>query len=194
MTDTNSDCAQVLAATRRWLEQMVVGEGLCPFAGQPLRGGRVRMVCSAATDADDIYRDFLVELETFLSLDPAEDETGLFVLANGLGDFDDYLDMLGVIEAAIAQTGLAGTIQIASFHPDYRFEGTEPDDPTNYTNRAPWPVFHLIREAGLEKALASFPNPEAIPARNMARMREIGLAELHRRLAALQQNDKGESA
>lgn len=180
-----TDCDKALAATRRWLEQMVVGEGLCPFAAAPLRGGRVRMVCTEATDPDDIYGDFLTELETFLSLDPQQDETGLFVLSNGLVEFDDYLDMLAAIEAAIEQTGLAGIVQIASFHPHYRFEDTDEDDPANFTNRSPCPVFHLIREEGLAAALESFPDPEAIPERNIARMREIGLAELRRRLASL---------
>ena len=185
MNETRRDCDKALAATRRWLEDMVVGEGLCPFAAAPLKAGRVRMICSEATDPEDIYQDFLAELETFLSLDPQQDETGLFVLAHGLADFDDYLDMLAVIEQAIDEAGLAGTIQIASFHPDYVFEGCNADDPANYTNRSPYPIFHLIREAGLAAALESYPNPEAIPERNIARMRELGLAELHRRQAAL---------
>lgn len=189
MSKTPSDCEQALAATRRWLEDMVVGESLCPFAAAPLKAGRIRMVCTEATDPKAIYQDFLTELQAFLSLDPQRDETGLFVMSQGLAVFDEYLDMLAIIEQAIDEVRLGGIIQVASFHPDYVFEGCEEDDPANYTNRSPWPVFHLIREAGLAAALESYPKPEAIPERNMARMREIGLEELRRRFAALKQSE-----
>lgn len=180
-----TDCEQALNATREWIRQMVIGQGLCPFAGNPFTEGRVRMVCCNMTDADSIYRAFLAELECFLALDASVAETGLFVLSRGLADFDAYLDMLADLEDAMAELGLGGELQIASFHPDYLFDGCEDDDPANFTNRAPYPIFHLIREAGLEEALAKFPNPEGIPERNMARMRELGLEVLQARLAAL---------
>jgi len=183
----------VLERVHAWLDDMVIGLNLCPFAAGPVRAGKVRYTVCDATDAEGIYQAFLTELDTFLQLPADEAETALFILSRGLSDFEDYLDMLATLEDALAEAGLEGVIQLASFHPDYLFEGSDDDDPTNYTNRAPYPIFHLIREAGLEKALASYPNPEAIPERNMARMREIGLAELRRRLAALRQ-DEGEGA
>lgn len=180
-----SDCDKALAATRAWLTQMVIGEGLCPFAAAPFRDDRVRLVCTDATDADAIYRAFLAELDAFLVLDPQRDETSLLVLSAGLADFNDYLDMLEDLQAALEQLRLSGVVQLASFHPDYLFDGCDDDDPANYTNRSPWPIFHLIREDGLAAALESYPNPEAIPGRNMARMRDIGLDALRRRLVAL---------
>jgi hypothetical protein len=175
----------VVARVRDWLQGTVIGLNLCPFAAAPFRGGRVRYTVCEAVEPEAIYQAFLAELDAFLQLDPAEAETGLFILSRGLGDFGDYLDMLALLEEALAEAGLEGVIQLASFHPDYVFEGNEVDDPANFTNRSPYPIFHLIREQGLEQALAGYPEPEAIPARNIARMREIGLDELRRRLAAL---------
>lgn len=185
MTEPSNTCEQALAATRDWLQTQVIGEGLCPFAAAPFKDGRVRMVCSNATDPDTVYRDFLTELDTFLALDPQQHETSLFVLSAGLADFNDYLDMLEDLQAALDQLRLTGVVQLASFHPDYLFDGCDDDDPANYTNRAPWPLFHLIREDGLAAALESYPDPEAIPERNMARMRALGLAAVRARLAAL---------
>lgn len=173
---------EVIAATRRWLERMVIGLNLCPFASRPYEAGRVGFMVCDETDHEAIYRAFLTELDGFLQADPQQVETDLFILSKGLADFNDYLDMLALLEDALAEAGLEGTIQLASFHPDYLFEGVDDDDPANYSNRSPYPMFHLIREAGLEAALASYPNPERIPERNMARLRELGEAGIKARL------------
>lgn len=179
------EAEQTLAQVRQWLTDFVVGLQLCPFAAAPLHAGRVRYTVCAQTHARGIYRAFLEELDTFLHMSAEQAETSLFILSRGLVDFEDYLDMLATLEDAVVEAGLEGVVQIASFHPDYRFEGSDPDDPANFTNRSPYPIFHLIREAGLEEALAKFPDPESIPERNMARMRELGLETLQARLAAL---------
>jgi hypothetical protein len=175
----------VIERVRAWLEEMVIGLDLCPFAAAPVRGDRVRYTVCDATAPDEIFQAFLAELDAFLQLPASEAETGLFILSRGLTSFDDYLDMLALLEQALAEAGLEGIVQLASFHPDYVFAGSDPDDPANYSNRAPYPIFHLIREQELEKVLANYPDPEAIPARNIARLRELGLAELQRRLAVL---------
>lgn len=179
----------VIERVRAWLADFVVGLNLCPFAAAPLRAGRVRFTVCDRSDPHQIYRAFLEELDAFLALPAAQAETGLFILSRGLSDFDDYLDMLADLEDTLAEAGLEGVVQLASFHPDYVFEGSEPDDPANYTNRAPYPIFHLIREQELENALAGYPHPERIPQRNMARMRELGVEELRRRLATLRGED-----
>jgi hypothetical protein len=176
---------RVIEQVRAWLEELVIGLDLCPFAAAPVRGGRVRYTVCDASGADDIFQAFLAELDAFLQLPASEAETGLFILSRGLQSFDDYLDMLALLEQALADAGLEGIVQLASFHPDYVFAGSEADDPANYSNRAPYPIFHLIREQELEKVLANYPDPGAIPERNIARLRELGLAELQRRLAAL---------
>lgn len=167
--------AQAVALTRRWLERFVIGLGLCPFAATPYRLERI--IYSVCDDAalEDIYRSFLAALEALIMADPQEQETALLILTRGLPAFDDYLDGLAVLEQAVEDAGLDGVIQLASFHPDYRFEGVAPDDPANFTNRSPLPMFHLIREQGLAAALESYPDPELIPQRNVQRLRELGV-------------------
>lgn len=174
---------QVIEQTRHWLERVVIGLNLCPFAARPYAADRVRFTVCDETTQEAIYRAFLRELDAFMRFDPEQAETGLFILSRGLADFDDYLDMLALLEDVLTEAGLEGTIQLASFHPDYRFEGAPEDDPANYTNRSPYPMFHLIREAGLEAALTSYPNPEQIPERNIQHLRELGLEGIKALLA-----------
>ena len=177
---------QALAQTRCWVEKIVVELNLCPFAHAPMKGDRIRYVHCAEQDEEGIYRALLTEMEALLALDEAEVETSLLVVPAGLEDFQRYLDFFEAAENVIPEAGLEGILQLASFHPDYCFEGDAADDPANYTNRSPHPMFHLIREAPLARALETYPNPEAIPERNMALLRELGLEEMKRRLAACQ--------
>jgi uncharacterized protein len=174
----------VIQATRRWVERVVVGLNLCPFAAVPVRAGRLRYTLCEASHPDAIYLALLQEMETLISLSEAEAESGLLVTPRGLADFGDYLDLFQVAEAAMAQAGLEGILQLASFHPDYCFEGAERDDPANYTNRSPYPMFHLIREEPLARALERYPNPEGIPERNIALLRQLGLEAVREHLAA----------
>lgn len=171
---------KVIQRVQAWLQNLVIGLNLCPFAAAPLRAGRVRYTVCDATEPEIIYRSFLQELDAFLGLPATQAETGLFILSRGLGDFDDYLDMLADLEHTLAEAGLEGVVQLASFHPDYVFVGSDPDDPANYTNRSPYPIFHLIREQELERVLVNYPDPEAIPQRNIERLRAMGLAKLRR--------------
>lgn len=171
-----SDGADVaLAETRHWLERVVIGLGLCPFAAAPYRGERILFRACTATSDDKVYAAFVATVDELLSHTPERQETALLVLTRALAGFEDYLEMLGALEHAIEEAGLSGVLQLASFHPDYRFEGVDADDPSNWTNRSPFPVFHLIREAGLAEALASYPDPERIPERNVALLRKIGV-------------------
>ncbi|MGB5638182.1 MAG: DUF1415 domain-containing protein [Sedimenticolaceae bacterium] len=161
--------------TRRWLERFVIGLGLCPFAAKPFRLERIAYRVCDDTSLEDIYRSFLGALEALILADPQEQETALLILSRGLPDFDGYLDGLAMLEQAVEDAGLGGVIQVASFHPDYCFEGVSREDPANFTNRSPLPMFHLIREAGLAAALESYPDPEMIPERNVRRLRELGV-------------------
>jgi len=178
-----------LAATRRWLREFVIGLNLCPFAAAPMAADRVRFVVCEATRFEDIYGEFLAELEAFTLLSPHDAETCLFIVADGLDDFAEYLDLLDLADAAVDQVGLRGVVQLASFHPQYVFSGADTDDPANYTNRSPCPMLHLIREAGLEAALENYPNPEAIPERNIRTLRDLGFAKVRKRLAACRVGD-----
>lgn len=174
---------QALAATRAWVETFVVGRNVCPFAGREVARDTIRYVAVEAGDWERALLTLVAECER-LDETPAI-ETALLVLTPGLEAFDDYLDFLAVAEALLKDQGYEGTYQLASFHPDYCFEGAEEEDAANFTNRSPLPMLHLLREAGLERALAHCPDPEAIPERNMAAMRELGHEVLASALAAL---------
>ncbi|MDJ0740720.1 MAG: DUF1415 domain-containing protein [Gammaproteobacteria bacterium] len=176
MSDQPHGDDAVLRATRDWLERFVIGLGLCPFAAAPFNGGRIRFAVTHADAIDDIYQDFLSLLYDMFTCEPGDVETALLVLSRGLPAFDDYLDALALLDQVIVEAGAEGLVQVASFHPDYRFDGAPVDDPANYSNRSPFPMFHLIREDGLSAALESIDDPGAIPARNVARLRALGVA------------------
>jgi hypothetical protein len=189
--DDESAC--VIAQTRAWVEHAVVGLQLCPFARAPLAAGGVRFVCSAARDDEALLADLVAELER-LAAAPADGlETTLLVHPHVLGDFLDYNDFLGVADAAVEALGLEGVLQIASFHPDYRFAEHAEGDIANATNRSPYPLLQLLREASVERALAGVPRPEAIFESNIATMERLGAdgwRELQRRWRA----DEGDGA
>jgi len=167
--------------TDAWLRDWVIELNLCPFAHHPYEQGKVDIVTTQQTDVESVFRFVLSELDRLQQTSPEELETALLVIENGLVAFDDYLDFLELIESAVSESGLQGIIQIASFHPQYCFDAVSEDDPANFTNRSPFPMFHLIREESLEKAVASYPKPEKIPQRNIALLREMGITEILKR-------------
>ncbi|MGB5253520.1 MAG: DUF1415 domain-containing protein [Sedimenticolaceae bacterium] len=172
---TGSEPALAIARTQRWLDDVVIGLALCPFAAAPARAGRIAYRVCEDKPAEAVYQCFLQTLEGFAMADAAQQETALLIVTEGLADFSEYLDLLALAEQAVSEAGLTGVIQLASFHPDYCFAGAPADDPANFTNRSPYPMFHLIREDGLEAALASYRHPERIPERNVQRLRALGL-------------------
>lgn len=166
--------ADAVRETREWVERIVVGLELCAFAAEPLRAGRVRIAVSEAADPQALAADLVDEL---LRLDrtPADQlETTLLVHPRALRDFAAYNDFLDVCDWLLERLDLVGTLQIASFHPDYRYAGAADDDVANATNRSPHPMLHLLREASVERAVRSHPAPEAIPRRNARRLRALG--------------------
>ena len=166
----------VVADTRRWLERAVIGLGLCPFAKGVLQRDQVRFVASRATDAEALAADLAAELQHLAAADPEALDTTLLVHPQVLQDFDDYNDFLDVVDAVVAELGLEGELQGASFHPDYRFADTAPDDVSNCINRAPWPTLPLLREASIERAVAAFPDAASIYERNIDTLRRPGWA------------------
>lgn len=162
--------------TRTWLERAVIGLNLCPFAKAVHLKQQIRWVESAATDAEALLADLVHELQVLAAADPETVETTLLVHPHALTDFDDYNDFLDIADAVLAELGLEGELQVASFHPQYRFDGTEADDVTNCTNRSPHPTLHLLREASIERAVASFPDAAEIYERNVATLRRLGPA------------------
>jgi hypothetical protein len=161
--------------TLRWLERAVIGLNLCPFAKSVYVKGQVHCAVSQAATEDELRGDLLQELQNLVALDPEVRDTTLLIVQNLLQDFDDYNDYLNVADECLIELELEGEIQIASFHPQYRFAGTDENDITNYTNRSPYPTFHLIREASMDRAVAAFPDAEAIFEVNMTTLNELGL-------------------
>ena len=175
MEGMRPDAGTVVAATREWLEKAVIGLNLCPFARAPHAQGRIRFAVSAAETPEDLLADLLAELQALAAAGPEEIETTLLIHPRVLHDFLDYNDFLGVADAAVSDLGLEGTIQVASFHPCYQFAGTDPDDVENCTNRSPFPLLHLLREASVERAVETFPDASRIYEKNIETMRRLGL-------------------
>jgi uncharacterized protein len=165
---------EIVGATRRWLERSVIGLRLCPFAEPVYKSGRIRYRVSEHRSAAGLLGDLSSEL-TFLNEQQASAlETTLLIHPWALTDFIEFNDFLSVCERLIVDLRLEGELQIASFHPQYRFAGTQPGDIENYTNRSPYPTLHLLREASIERALASVPDPDEIYRRNMLTMGTLG--------------------
>jgi hypothetical protein len=166
---------QVLQDTQAWVEKAVIGLNLCPFAKAVQVQGKVRYVVSAATTVEDLLYELAAELNHLHDTPPEQTDTTLLIHPRVLTDFLDYNDFLEAADALVADIGLEGELQVASFHPQYQFEGTEPDDITNFTNRSPYPTLHLLREDSIDRAVAAFPNPESIFDTNMATLEKLGL-------------------
>ncbi|MGF1717354.1 DUF1415 domain-containing protein [Photobacterium chitinilyticum] len=159
--------SDVIQQVQQWLEDVVIGLNLCPFAAKPNRNKQIRIhVCESKAE-DQLLEEIYQQIKE-LDETPAEVlETTLVVAPNLFEKFDNYNQFLDLVDALIIQTGKEGTYQIASFHPDYCFYDTKPDDAENLTNRSPFPIFHLIREASMEKVLKHYPDPEGIPGQNI---------------------------
>jgi hypothetical protein len=174
--DSRITSDEIIAATRRWLERSVIGLNLCPFAESVYRGDRVRLRVSEQRSASALLEEFRSEIADLNAADPARCETTLLIHPWVLADFIEYNDFLEVCEAAILEQGLEGVLQVASFHPQYQFAGTKSEDIENYTNRSPYPMLHLLREASVERAVAAVPDPDEIYRRNIRTLRELGHA------------------
>jgi hypothetical protein len=165
---------EIIAATRRWLERSVIGLNLCPFAEGVYRGGRVRIRVSETRSASGLLEELRSELTGLHGADPQDRETTLLIHPWVLADFIEYNEFLDVCEAAIVDLSLEGELQVASFHPQYQFEGTGPEDIENYTNRSPYPMLHLLRETSIDRAIAAVPDTDEIYRRNIRTLRELG--------------------
>jgi hypothetical protein len=165
---------QVLASTRLWLEKAVIGLNLCPFAKAVYVKNQVRLVVSHARHADDLLEELDKELDLLVATPAEEIDTTLLIHPTLFDDFLDFNDFLEIAEGVVDEHGLEGVIQLASFHPKFQFDGTEPDDISNYTNRAPFAMLHLLREESVERAVEAFPEAEAIFEQNIATLEKLG--------------------
>ncbi len=177
------DTQAVIQDTRQWLEKIVLGLNLCPFARQPYQAGLVRFVVSQATHDDQLLDDLLGELQRLHTSPPSNIETTLLIHPWVLTSFEDYNQFLDVVDTAIQASGLEGVIQAASFHPDYRFADTEADSPENWSNRSPYPMLHLLREQSIASVIQDQAQADQIVARNVAKLNELGVDGLKKLLA-----------
>jgi len=172
MTESSRNIA--IADTVRWLERAVIGLNLCPFAKAPHIKGQIHYAVSEAKGLEGLRDELIEELKALAALPAEERETTLLIVPHLLRDFLDFNDFLDEADGVLQELDLEGEFQVASFHPDFQFADTEPDDITNYTNRSPYPTLHLIREASIDRAVEAFPEAETIYEANMATMEKLG--------------------
>jgi hypothetical protein len=169
-----AEAAEVVAATRLWLERAVIGLNLCPFAKAVYVKQQIRYAVTAATNADELLAELRHELELLAAADPGVLETTLLIHPRAMSEFIEYHLFLNDAEAAVRKLGLESVVQIASFHPHYEFADSASGDIENYTNRSPLPMMHLLREASVDRAVAAFPDAADIYERNIETLRRLG--------------------
>jgi hypothetical protein len=165
---------EVVAVTRTWLERAVIGLNLCPFAKTVHLNNGIRYFVSDARSSARLLEDLMAELRALDAADPAQCDTTLLIHPHVLADFSDYNEFLAQADDAVAELGLEGVIQVASFHPRYQFEDAGPDDIENYTNRSPYPMLHLLRESSVERAVTTYPDTTTIYRKNIDTLRRLG--------------------
>ncbi|GAA5445082.1 hypothetical protein Misp06_03275 [Microbulbifer sp. NBRC 101763] len=167
----------VVQVVEQWLTDVVVGLNLCPFARKPMRAGQIRYIASESKNDQALLADLHTELQRLDSTPESELLTTLLIIPDHLQDFADYNQFLDQAEWLLERYNYVGTYQLASFHPDYQFAGTNPNDAENLTNRAPFPILHLLREDNLEKMIELYPNPESIPENNILQVESLNQEE-----------------
>ncbi|MCV2365680.1 DUF1415 domain-containing protein [Paucibacter sp. DJ1R-11] len=173
LSDAEIDAAR--QETQHWLEKAVIGLNLCPFAKSVHVNNRLRYVVSQAATPEDLLKELARELLALNRADPDEIETTVLIHPRVLTDFLDFNDFLGAADALVEDLELDGLLQVASFHPDYQFAGTDIDDISNYSNRSPYPTLHLLRESSIERATETMADTDAIYEANMATLEKLGL-------------------
>ncbi len=166
----------LITQTKHWISSFIIQHNICPFAKREYDSNRIYYEVVNEQSLENQLQSLMIACGQ-LDSDTAI-ETSLLILPKGLNSFDDYLDFLALADELMHQQGYAGVYQLASFHPYYCFEGVAENDASNYTNRSPYPMLHLIREASLEKTLQIYPNPEKIPVRNIEYLRQLGIDKI----------------
>ncbi len=176
----------IIQQTQKWLSTVIIRHTICPFAKREFEKDSIYY---ETIESDDLHQQLEQMILCCVQLDNNNDiETSLLIFSKSLADFDEYLDFIEIADALMHKQGYEGTYQLASFHPDYCFEGSDENDASNYTNRSPYPMLHIIREASLEKVLSSYTNPEEIPQRNIEYTRKLGLKAMQKLLSDCYKN------
>ena len=182
MTHKTLPDKDVKAATQAWLKSIIIEHNICPFAKRELERGSIYYSINHDTKIEQCLLHLMLECDR-LDTDPGI-ETTLLIYPDTFTEFDDYLDFVEIAESLLTEQGYEGTYQLASFHPNYCFQGSDTNDAANYTNRSPYPMLHLLREISIEQAVASHPDPESIPQHNIELTRKLGLAKMQALLTA----------
>ncbi|NMK44738.1 DUF1415 domain-containing protein [Achromobacter sp. Bel] len=175
MISTSDAYANVVAETRDWLTKAVIGLNLCPFAKAVQVKDQIRFAVSDATDAEGVLTDLQDELALLADTDPEKVDTTLLIIPDALDDFLDFNDFEELSDRLLKRMRLVGELQVATFHPQFQFAETRPDDIENYTNRSPYPILHLLREDSIDRAVESFPDAAEIYEKNIDTMNKLGL-------------------
>lgn len=173
---SNASTEETISHTQAWLERAVIGLNLCPFAKAVHVKKQIRYVVSTASTHENLLNDLMAELETLAEISPEKIDTTLIIHPYVLTDFLEYNDFLDVVDAALEDMELDDAIQVASFHPQYQFAQTQPEDIENYTNRSPYPMLQLLRESSMVRAVEAYPQAEQIFEKNIATLRQMGHA------------------
>ena len=168
---------RILQEVETWLEKVVIGLNLCPFAHKPFKQKQIRLVVTECEDENCLLEKVIEECQLLEQKAEQDLETTVIIVPSMLQDFDDYNQFLDYVDALLEANNWSGIFQVASFHPNYQFAGTLPEDAENLTNRSPYPLLHLLREESLEKAIARYPHPELIPDTNIARVSQLSAKE-----------------
>ncbi len=173
----------IIRQTKNWVNDVVIGLNLCPFASSPFQNNSIEYSVYCSNSLEQHLHHLA---ESFTRLDESTDiETSLLIYPDAYQKFDDYLELLDFANHLLDVLNYTGIYQIASFHPDYCFADSEKNDASNFSNRSPYPMLHLIRESSLEKALASYPNSEKIPENNIIKLRSIGYKKMQEKLNSI---------
>lgn len=175
MITTSDAYASVLEETRHWLNQAVIGLNLCPFAKAVQVKDQIRYAISDATDAEGVLTDLQDELALLAEADPEQIDTTLLILPDAFDDFLDFNDFEEISNRLLKRMDLVGELQVATFHPQFQFADTEPDDIENCTNRSPYPILHLLREESIDRAVDAFPDAAEIYEKNIETMKRLGV-------------------
>jgi len=180
---------KIIEEIQCWISEVVIKHNFCPFAHKPFKQKRIRYFVASAQQESDLVDDLIDELLGLAEADPEDFETSIFIIPDCLQEFVDYNQFIDVIDEILKHTSLKSIIQVATFHPAYRFSGSDAEDVRNYTNRSPYPMFHLIREDSVEKARQTYSEVESIPRKNMTVLEVLGLETIRAQLKACKEKD-----
>jgi len=171
----------IIEQTKKWLSTVIIKYSICPFAKREHDNNRIHYEVIESKSLESQLEQLILQCEALD--DDKNRETSLLIFPNALSDFEGYLDVVEISNELMTKQGYEGIYQLASFHPQYRFADSPIDDASNYTNRSPYPMLHILREESIEKVLTNYPNPEEIPERNIKLTQDLGLQEMKKLLS-----------